>query len=357
MSPDNAQSTEQMLRPDRRLIVCSLGRGKEIADAVAKNFPGLHQYREFIDPQLPISPASVEQLMHDVQGDQIVKDLIFQWLTDPTEGRPLKNEKEYVYGVESIDQFTKDVRRIAMLKFRALFPTLLEALKLGCPFINLDVYCRDTGQLVKASGIDVFLYQSHPGPTIERQIKQYLQVFRADYALIGTASAIFSGQIPTSSRQQIFDTLALVYANAFNLNTDTMHLPQRTNLNIYTPVHLSAWRVHGDIYDPRDMTTLPHAFGDVPGGLKLDNWKMGDTFEFWMFPDGHPYFRMPSTSTAQHGISDINGRLGSGWTSFRPTDEIVNAMTEFTAIRQGMAPPEDLMKMFEQIRQAQFSIN
>ncbi len=83
----------------------------------------------------------------------------------------------------------------------------------------------------------------------------------------------------------------------------------------------------------------------------LDDWRMGDTAEIWKFQEGLSYLSVPSRIYGTVGVGDINSGLGERWISPRPTDDqgINDAILDFTAIRQGMAPLKDLRAIFREI--------
>ncbi len=254
MTPDLYRTIEGNIDPTRRLYICSGGRGGIISNALTDVVPsGFYPTRQLVDPQISIDTHEIQDLTDSVTGSRFLKELVTDWLKDPTEGRPLKGKHDYIYGASGIESLANDVRRIAMLKFRAVFPQLISAFHNGRSAIQVEAICRDTGQLLKDHEHDLFLYQSHPGPDRSNQVQQYLDLFKAEYALIATSFIVFSGSISTDSIQHIFDSLALIYMDAFGLDTSQMYVPKESTLKIFSPTYITAWRVHSDISDPREL--------------------------------------------------------------------------------------------------------
>lgn len=338
--------------PQRELVICSLGRGGLIADRIQA--VATHKYTniELIDPQRPIGIDDLRVIYADIPDDRLIRKQLVSWLFRTTEGRPLRNQEDYIYGGHGINLLNNDLTRIAALKSRALFPFLLDAYRVGKPFVKCDVISRDTGQLLKASGSDMYIYQSHPGNEQYDQVAQFRDLFDARYALIGTTFLVISGRFPTKTPLDIYRSMEILHGLAYNLHFGPDTIPPDMDLQVYQRFYLAAFRVSHDIWEFEEV--LPYArTANVPGGVNWDDYRMNDCLEFLVFPSSQqPYIEMPNAQSALAEIPLIDSLKDDMWhrlSNPKGLPQFEAHPEAFTAIRQGMPPAECIRDLFKEI--------
>lgn len=351
--PDKVEQNNQTLpeidhSPGKQLIVCSLGRGGLIADQIHVLVPGSFPETLLVDPQVPIPEYELDKIFNYIEGDRLLRKQVRRWIEITTEGRPTRDAVDYVYSSKNIGQVHQDVTRIATLKFRALFPQLFSAFKENKRVLRFVAISRDTCSLIKTPQFDSYIYQSHPGPDKRDQLQQFLEVFNAEYTLIGTSTIIVSGVFPTQTPQEIYQSLVLLYGFAFGLDIKRNFIPSGAQIAVFSPFHLAAFRISPDVDDPRDMLHT-YSLANKPGGINWDHWALQEVLECWQFPNGNPYLEYPSSDYDRYGILDINSGIGERWT---PVHSLQTSWGHdpitigFSAIRQGMPPTSCLQQIF-----------
>jgi hypothetical protein len=239
----------------RELVVCSGGRGTDIIKKIGLYVPTPYSQIRLINPQTRIPPDQIAQFTHIKQCPSLMRIQLQKLLQITTEGRPMTTEDDYVYGINEIPEFQRDITRIALLKFRALFPLLFQTYQQGHEYLEIDAIARDTGQVIKVPERDLYIYQSHPGKDERKQWNQFLHLFYSDYALIGTAFVVLSGRIPTRTLQGILEFYNLIYSQAHGLQIQKEQLPDGMDIKIHTPFFITVLRITEEIDHPNEVLT------------------------------------------------------------------------------------------------------
>lgn len=339
------ESAELDSKRPSELFICSGGRGGILADRIRSIHEQPFSDVHLIDPQISINTDDVELLFDKAKAtDILMREQVAKWLLRPTEGRPIVGSEDYIYGLSGLPNFCTDLTRIATLKFRSLFPTLMNAYRNGLKNINAIFWARDTGQLIKAPNSDLFVYQSHPGNNMSAQYRQFAELFYSRYALVCTATAMIKGTVPTEHIQNIMDFFTILYASAHKLQVQKNYIPDKLSISIAQPCFITAFQITPDAYTIDDIVLPEGTLTNIPGGVNWDDFRIKELVEYWKFSDDQIFAVRSSESSFEH--FDLIGK-SERWQPLYPIRSSSNTDYEdFTSIRRGMPPRSYLKSMF-----------